>query len=229
MSWDPVWEKIFSERDWGRYPPEELIRFVARRFFGAADRSDVRILELGCGTGANIWFLAREGLSAVGLDGSQSAIDKARARMADEGLHAELDVADIVEIGERYPAEHFDAVIDVACLQCNRLGAVRSIVDQAASILKPGGAMFSMMIAAGSYGDGTGTELEPGTYEGVEVGPAAGTGNAHFFTIEEVEDLFDDFDAEIEATSRSLEGRQQWYQHWVVEATKRVDGASPSA
>ena len=30
MSWDPVWEHIFTERaSWGYYPPEELVRYEA--------------------------------------------------------------------------------------------------------------------------------------------------------------------------------------------------------
>ena len=61
MSWDPTWEDIFRNRQWGRYPPEELVRFTARRYFQALDRKAVSMLEIGCGAGANIWFLAREG------------------------------------------------------------------------------------------------------------------------------------------------------------------------
>ena len=61
MSWDPVWEKIFSERDsWGYYPPEELIRFMAMNYYGAADRAAVRVLELGCGPGGGpSWYISR--------------------------------------------------------------------------------------------------------------------------------------------------------------------------
>ena len=41
---------MFSTRDWGGYPPEELVRFVARNFFSAPDRKRVKILEIGYGT-----------------------------------------------------------------------------------------------------------------------------------------------------------------------------------
>ena len=62
MNCDPLWETIFSTRAWGRYPSEDLIRFCAQRFYGLQPRSDVRLLEVGFGTGANLWYFAREGL-----------------------------------------------------------------------------------------------------------------------------------------------------------------------
>ena len=69
--WDKGWDKIFSTQEWGKYPGEELIRFIARNFYAAPNRKDIRILEVGCGTGANLWFLAKEGFNAFGIDGSQ--------------------------------------------------------------------------------------------------------------------------------------------------------------
>ncbi len=73
-SWDPVWEDIYASREWGKYPPEELIRFIARTFYAVPDRKAIRILDLGCGSGAATWYVAREGFSAFGIDGSPSAI-----------------------------------------------------------------------------------------------------------------------------------------------------------
>src|SRR5262249_61470196 len=98
MSWDPVWEDIFRSSDWGKYPPEELIRFVARNYFRAPDRKQVKILEVGCGTGANVWFAAREGFDAYGIDGSPTAIRKAEQRFQKEGLTATWKVGDFVKL-----------------------------------------------------------------------------------------------------------------------------------
>src|SRR5271156_1950170 len=91
-TWDPIWEDIFCSKSWGRYPPEHIIRFIARTFSGVRDRSTIRLLEIGCGPGANIWFMAREGFSVCGIDGSATAIDRAKQRLASEGLMADLRV-----------------------------------------------------------------------------------------------------------------------------------------
>ena len=218
MSWDPAWEDVFSTRDWGRYPPEELIRFVARHFFKATDRTRIKILEIGCGAGANIWFLAREGFQTFGIDGSPTAVAKANKYLKGENLPARLLVGDAARLGALYLPGSFDAVIDVCCLQHNRAEEVRAILNQARIALKPGGRMFSMMCAAGTWGDGLGRAVEPGSYVDVSEGPYAGKGLVHFFTLEEVENLFSDFvGLHIESSVRSLDGRRREIRHWVVE------------
>lgn len=67
MSNDNIWNSVFKNQEWGKYPSEDLIRFIARNFYSIKNRLDVKVLEIGCGPGANIWFLAREGFSFVAL------------------------------------------------------------------------------------------------------------------------------------------------------------------
>ncbi|ECL6467391.1 SAM-dependent methyltransferase, partial [Campylobacter jejuni] len=57
---EKIWEQIFSKKEWGKYPSENVIRFIARNFYNVQDRSKINILELGFGTGANLWFCAKE-------------------------------------------------------------------------------------------------------------------------------------------------------------------------
>src|SRR5437870_5509590 len=127
-SWDPQWEQVFQSREWGKYRPEELIRFIARNYHDVAARRKAKLTEVGCGTGSNVWFMAREGFTVFGLDGSPTAISKISQRLKTDGLDAQLTVADIAAIGQQFsgPAQ-FDAVIDVCCLQCNRFAQVRAI------------------------------------------------------------------------------------------------------
>ena len=55
------WENIFLQKEWGKYPSIALVRFIASNYYDAQDRNEIKILEIGCGTGANLWYLAREG------------------------------------------------------------------------------------------------------------------------------------------------------------------------
>ncbi len=220
MSWDPIWESVFRSRDWGKYPPEELIRFVARNYYTKTARHKVRFLELGCGEGANVWYLAREGFAAYGIDGSVTAIGKAQDRLTREGLEAHLKVGDILEISQAYPAGSFDAIIDIACLQCNRLGAVEKTISSARSLLRSGGKFFAIMVARNSYGDGLGIEIESGTFIDAVEGPFRDIGLSHLFTIEEIRSLFREFgQINIEYSIRSLNQQTKMYKNWIVEAT----------
>lgn len=72
-------EKTYQKQKFGaqrRYPNEELIRFFASTFFKkkSNERKKTRILELGCGSCANLWMIAREGFDSYGIDISPAAI-----------------------------------------------------------------------------------------------------------------------------------------------------------
>ena len=224
MTWDPTWETIFRTREWGRYPPEELVRFTMRHYGDVPDRSQVRVLEVGCGTGANLWFLAREGFNAWGIDGSETAVEKAKYRIREAGgIGFQVLTGDAARLDDIVlpRAGLFDAVVDVCCLQHNRLADIQAIVDQMHAILKPGGRIFSMMAASGSWGDGTGARIEPRTYTDIPEGPAAGVGITHFSTLVEISRWFGCFGALcIEELNRSVNGPGAWWNHWVVEAMK---------
>ena len=113
-AWDKEWEKIHQNERWGQYPSEHLIRFVAGIYKNITNRTIVRILEIGCGQGAQIWYFAREGFSTFGLDGSSTAISRTEERITSEGLKAELIVADAADIP--WPDQSFDLVVDIECL-----------------------------------------------------------------------------------------------------------------
>ncbi len=179
MAWDPVWEKIFASRGWGRYPGEELVRFVARNFYEAPDRSAVKFLELGCGPGPNLWFLAREGFTAYGIDGSPSALRQANARLNQEtpAWHGGLTHGELLHLP--FPDNCFDAVIDNEAVCCNSFEDACRIYAEARRVLKPGGKLFVRTFATGCWGEGTGTPAGHNAWL-VSEGPLAGEGLTRF-------------------------------------------------
>jgi SAM-dependent methyltransferase len=221
VSWDATWERTFRTRAWGRYPPEELVRFVMRRFGGEADRSAIRILELGAGPGANLWFLAREGFSAAGIEASPTAAEQAEARLAAEQLSADVRVGDFVDLLADDENGSWNAVVDVSSVQHNRLDAAERTIAEARRVLRPGGAIFSMLVCDGSWGDGLGVELEPRTFTDVPEGPLADAGVTRFYSLDDVRHLFDGFEGlSVERSERTLESRKRRYGHWVVTAVR---------
>jgi SAM-dependent methyltransferase len=189
MSWDPTWEDVFRRQSWGKYPAEPLIRFVARGFFGAPIRAEVKFLEVGCGPGANLWFIAREGFQAYGIDGSATGISAARKRLDLEcpGWNGELLCNDI----DRLPYDDgtFDAVIDNECVYCNPFATACEIYSEMARVTRTGGKLFSRTFASGSWGDRTGTPVGNQAWMCSE-GPLAGKGFSRFTSLEDIDELF---------------------------------------
>ncbi len=220
MTWDPIWESVFASRPWGRYPQEELVRFVARRFYREQDRSSVRILELGCGPGSGAsWFVAREGFALSGIDASPTAIERSRSRFAAEGLSAEFVEGDIATLP--WPEATFDAVLDSLCLACLTEAETAAVLAQVHRVLKPGGAHFSLLPKSGCWGDGTGARLDATTIAEASEGPFRQLGKTRFATEESIRRLYAQFrDLALEYEIRSAENRTREVSHWVITCRK---------
>ena len=133
------------------YPNEELCRFLGRRYFSSvprAKRGQTRILEIGCGTCANLWMVAREGFEAHGLDLSPKAIDLGRQMLDHWGVKARLAVGSMTKLP--YPAGHFDAVVDVFSSNCLNLADFKQCLAEVRRVLKPGGGYFIYTPSAAS-------------------------------------------------------------------------------
>lgn len=218
------WEKIFSSRGWGAYPPEELVRFIARRFGQAADKAGVRVLEIGCGPGPNIWYLVREGLSVAGIDGSATAIRQAGDRLLAEKLPHQPPRVDL-RIGNfaslPWQDASFDAVVDLEALYSNPLVTIKASIGEIKRVLVPGGVFFGKMFGAPTTGSDSGETIEPGTRRKPTAGPCSGNEIAHFFTREELNGLFSAFgELQIDQCDRTDGAGEMRIFEWLVSARK---------
>jgi ubiquinone/menaquinone biosynthesis C-methylase UbiE len=193
-----LWNAVHAS-GWGRYPPEELVRFVARNF---SVPQGVKALEVGCGAGANLWLLAREGFDVTGIDFAENAVTAARKRLADEGLQGDLRVADFTSLP--FDDASFDLVIDIGGITSTDLQTARSAFSQCHRVLKPDGKLFSMLLAS----DTNAERLKR-------------YGTIHYYTRAEVETAFADFAAVSIDTMRRTDGGGEWlYSHFLVTAQR---------
>lgn len=220
MSWDPVWEDVFRRQAWGKYPGEDLIRFVARNFYGVPDRRSVKLLEVGCGPGANLWFMAREGFSVYGVDGSQTAINQARERLDAEcpGWKGQLWCCDMatIPVSDNY----FDAVIDNEAVYCNDYDTSKRIYQEMARATRSQGKLFARTFARGSWGSDSGEKLAHNAWR-VSEGPLLDKGFSRFTDADEIHDLFQGFKiSEVELLVRSMGNRAHEIKEWLVLGDK---------
>ena len=219
MNAETVWESVYRSRDWGRYPAEELVRFVAGNYFAVPERSSIRILDLGCGPGAGAsWLVAREGFSLCGIDSSPTAIEKAHARFGEEGLTGDFRVGAIAALP--WHDGYFDAVIDSVCLAYSPEREAAVAVDEIRRVMKTGGRHFSMTPRAGCWGD-SGERIDAPTLQDVGEGPFGGFGVTRFATLQSLQALYSVFrDLEIEYSTRSELSRAKEISHWIVTCRK---------
>ncbi len=96
------------------------------------------VLDLGCGTGGDSIVLARQGYAMTGLDYSQAALERARAK----ATFAKLDINFVQgDMAARLPFEDntFDAVVSNVAMHMFDDATTRRIVEEVRRITVPGG------------------------------------------------------------------------------------------
>lgn len=185
MNTHDAWETIHASRTWGGYPSEHVIRFVARNYYNR-ERKNVKIFDFGCGTGAHSWYLAREGFDTYAFDISESAIQNFEERMRIESLNVNAIVSDGLNVP--YEDNYFNAIIDNVSIFSNPLADIKLMYKKCHDILVDGGKLMTVVFSKDTTGYGTGTYIEPGSYEGIKEGPIQGLGVRHFFDKKELEE-----------------------------------------
>ena len=219
LSWDPVWEEVFRQQEWWKYPPEYVVRFVAQNFYRVTDRKAVRLLDLGCGPGACSWYMAREGFCVAGIDGSETAIRRANHRLAAEGLAADIRTGDYTQLP--WPNASFDGVIDNVTLYCNRFADCHRAVAEVRRVLKPGGRFISCNFTDRTWGYGLGESVEPGGFTAIREGPLAGKGFTLFMGRAQVDELYRGFEQiGVERTGWTANNMAHLVELWIVTCQK---------
>jgi ubiquinone/menaquinone biosynthesis C-methylase UbiE len=220
MVWNSNWDKIFKKYDWGKYPSENLVRFVGNFFKNK--KNNYKTLEIGCGIGANIWYLSKEKFKTYGIDGSNEALKIAKKRMKSESLNANFHCGDILNLP--YKNNYFDLVIDVECLYSNNLFDTKLILSEINRVLKPKGLFFSQSFSTKTWGFGDGISLknEKLTYTKINRGALKKENSIiRFLDLKSIKNTYSIFEIiNIEKSSRTINNLENLIEEWIIICRK---------
>jgi len=184
-TFDPVWEgTIYREgRQLNRAPFDLVVAFLFR-YAPPRARETVKVLELGCGAGNNLWFAAREGFTVSGIDGSAAAIDYARKRFAQDALSGDLRVGDFTQLP--FPDDAFDLVIDRGALTCTGFRCAAQAIAEARRVLHPGGHLLFTPFSTRHTSFSAGDRDDDGVVRNITDGTLTGVGGICFYTPEDL-------------------------------------------
>ena len=170
-SWNKGWDKVFKNQIWGKYPAEPIIRFVSKNYPDKKINSKLKVLEVGCGTGANLWFLSKNNFQTFGIDGSVVALKSAKKLLREFNSNAKLTKGDIISLP--YKDNTFDLIIDMECIYANSEFHTRKILDEIYRVMKPGSFFLSISFSTKTTGYNSGKRYknEKNTFTGLKNGP----------------------------------------------------------
>jgi ubiquinone/menaquinone biosynthesis C-methylase UbiE len=104
-------------------------------------RDDVRVLDIGCGTGLLTLACGRRGAHVTGIDISPLMLDIARERVKQAGLddHITLTEMSAIELDEKFEAGSFDTIMSSLVLSELSEDEQRFVLRQCPRLLVDGG------------------------------------------------------------------------------------------
>jgi len=121
---------LFRKPPWDTgIPAPELVRAIAGRPAG-------RALDLGCGTGTNVRYLAERGWEAIGVDFAPRAIAQARRKLG--GLPATLIVGDVTRLETLPLPGPCDLALDMGCFHSLAPEGMKRYASGLQHWMKPG-------------------------------------------------------------------------------------------
>ncbi len=151
--WDELYRKGEHRHRWHyREPSQELVALVA----GGAVKP-CPSLDIGCGAGVEVVWLAKHRFKAHGIDLSAAAVRLAKARAKRARARADLRVGDVREMP--YGARTFGLVTDRSCLHTLYRWDWPRYAAEVARVMRPGGLL--VLRAARSTAGGGFTHMRP--------------------------------------------------------------------
>lgn len=223
--WNELYRLKRENGSYNKYPTEHILIFVAKNYYKVRNRGDVRILEIGCGSGANLLFLSQEKFQAYGLDHSAFAIEMAGEFLRKYDSSANLKTGCATSLP--YEDSYFDACVESNSIHCNTTQDIQQIFDEIHRVLKPGGKFYGIAVSDSSVEFGTGKKIDERTFDLSETksfrGQFDGFPVIHFFGREEIIKLAKRFSSctlELDLTRYETGGNQSPLGYWLIQLEK---------
>ncbi|MBZ7964840.1 class I SAM-dependent methyltransferase [Campylobacter sp. 2457A] len=145
MNTQEKWHEMHSQkRHQPRYPSSDLVAFVLKNF-----KKNDQILDLGCGGGRHVKFLAENDFNAYGVDYSANGIKATQELLDLYKLKAELKIASVDDIP--YEDEKFDGVICYGVLYYNSKEVIEKAAKEIYRVLKKDGIAYMVVRNTNDY------------------------------------------------------------------------------
>jgi len=148
--WETSFQAQIEAQAYNTAPVEALIRTVAyylRARYTPDQEKQLHFIEMGCGAGPNLAWLARRGIRVSGIDISPTALSLCLENLRRLGVEERIGILWEGSVTETpFPDESFHGVIEACVFQHLTKSERQRAFAEVARILKPGGVFVGYML-----------------------------------------------------------------------------------
>jgi len=139
-------KKITSKKRWDEIYRKQIATSIDRTLPTIAkifkEYNVKKVLDLACGSGRHVLYMAKLGFEVYGIDISEEGIKAAKSLLYNNNLYAELTVGSIYE---RLPYEDnfFDGIVCIRSLNHGTIEDIRKLIKEMGRVLKPRGSIYA--------------------------------------------------------------------------------------
>ncbi|KGK86065.1 class I SAM-dependent methyltransferase [Clostridium sp. HMP27] len=217
-----LWQSLHKQNKFRpKYPSEIVVQFIFRNF---NRDSKTKVLDLGCGAGRHVYFMANENIDTYGTDISRDGIEYTEMILKQHQLNSNLKVASVDNIP--FEDNYFDGILCYGVLYYCSIKEINDSAKEIFRVLKPNGKALIVVRNTDDYRYGKGKEIDKNTFliEEKNNKKCAFNENGmkmHFFERSEIEELFKNFSKiEIDEIMESHENGKYRDSNFVINLTK---------
>jgi len=172
------WNQILREEWYSQEEPDELVTNMVTLL--KKKKKTLRILDLGCGAGRNLVFMANQGFEAHGIDISETGLNLTKERLKKRNLGAHVVKGEMTVLP--YINSCFNTVTCLFTIYHQKLEGIRTTISEIHRILKKQGILLINFQSKRSHKYRKGVRIEKDTFADRN-GPEKGV--IHHFSDEE--------------------------------------------
>ncbi len=153
------WNHILQRNEYSLESPDEIVVNLASML---EEKKAKKILDLGCGAGRHVIYLAERGFESYGSDISRMGLKLTKERIRSSKLDAGIIKCDMKLIP--YINSHFDAAICVRTIYHQKLKEIKQTISEIHRVLKKKGLLLANFHSKRSSKYGKGIKIEEDTF-----------------------------------------------------------------
>jgi len=218
-SFDNQWNQTYGNgKQLNEFPFSDFVSFYFNTFKN--NTSKLNILEVGCGAGNNLEFLAQQGHNVCGLDASENVIEYTKQKFSKKNLLGNFIVSEFTDLP--YEENYFDLIINRAAICHANLHNANIAMNECNRVINTNGMFYSTFYS--NFNTFKGKKIDFGFYDSFEEG-FHDIGRLKFYNMSEITKLFENNNFNIQKVYLSdkkdmTEIPMQIRSEWIIHANK---------